>query len=48
MGADKKRQAVAGAEAKLRLIVLDGPGRPLGLALNAERALEILLGEKVG
>jgi 3-dehydroquinate synthase len=52
LGADKKRQAAAlpttAADTKLRLIVLDGPGRPLGVALDAERALEILLGEKVG
>jgi len=48
MRADKKRLGAASAEAKLRLIVLDGPGRPLGVGLDAERALEILLGEKVG
>ena len=45
MGADKKRQSDT---AKLRFIVVDGPGRPLGVQMDADRALEILLGEKVG
>jgi 3-dehydroquinate synthetase len=42
---DKKRKGgQADDRDKLRLVLLDGPGRPLGVSLSVDRALEILVG----
>jgi 3-dehydroquinate synthetase len=49
--ADKKNYGDKGAKVangRLRFVILDAPGRPFALALDGDRALEILLLEKVG
>jgi 3-dehydroquinate synthetase len=45
LGADKKQGAGSG---QIVFVLLDTPGRALGVPLGATRALEILLGEKAG
>jgi hypothetical protein len=55
LAADKKRAppslepgADASGDRPIRFVLLDGPGRPVGVMLDGVRALEILLGEKDG